>query len=53
MLKQTKDGKELSTGTEMEEASEKKMIRKATGTERQDHKDVSVSCHSKSNLNQT
>ena len=53
MLKQTEDCKELSTSTEMEEASQEKMIRKATGRMRQDHKDVSVSCHLKSNLNQT
>ena len=43
MLKQTEDRKELSTSTEMEEASQEKMIRKATGTVRQDHKDVSAS----------
>ena len=55
MLKQTKDRKELSTNTVMEEASQEKMIRKATGRVMQDHKDVSVSCclksKPKSNLN--
>ena len=49
MLKNTEDRKELSTSTEMEETSQEKMIQKATGTVRQDHKDVSVSCHLKSN----
>ena len=49
MLKNTEDRKELSTSTEMEETSKEKMIRKATGTVRQDHKDVSVSCRLKSN----
>ena len=53
MLKNTEDRKELSTSTEMEETSQEKMIRKATGkatgTVRQDHKDVSVSCCLKSN----
>ena len=44
MLKQTEDCKELITSMEMEERSQEKMIRKATGTVRQDHKDVSVSC---------
>ena len=47
LLKQTEDHKELSTSTEMEETSQEKMIRKATGTVRQDHKDVSVSCRLK------
>ena len=42
MLKQTEDHKELSTSMEMEEGSQEKMIRKATGAVRQDHKDVSV-----------
>ena len=40
MLKNTEDHKELSTSTGMEETSQEKMIRKATGTVRQDHKDV-------------
>ena len=53
MLKQTEDRKELSTSTVMEEASQERMIRKATGRVMQDHKDVSVSCCLKSNLNQT
>ena len=53
MLKNTEDCKELSTSTEMEETSQEKMIKKATGTVRQDHEDVSVSCHLKSSLNQT
>ena len=49
MLKNTEDRKELSTSTEMEETSQEKMIWKATGTVRQDHKDVSVSYRLKSN----
>ena len=53
MLKNTEDHKGLSTSTEMEETSQEKMIRKAMGTVRQDHKDVSVSCRLKSSLNQT
>ena len=49
MLKQTEHHKELSTSTEMGEASQEKMIRKATGTVRQDHKDASASCCLKTN----
>ena len=49
MLKNIEDRKELSTSTEMEETSQEKMIQKATGTVRHDHKDVSVSCRLKSN----